>query len=79
MSQRYYPYVPWHDNPISGSTITHDTISEDILDQSSFHGSNISREGIYGPISYIFKYLCARDNRKLVADVRTLVTYEPVT
>ena len=77
MSQRYYPYVPWDVQPISGSTITHSDITTDILDQSSFSGSTISREGIYGPLSYIFKYFCARDNLKLVADVRTLVTYEP--
>lgn len=77
MSQRYYPYVPWDDNPIHSSTISHDSITDDILDQSSFRGTIISREGIYAPLSYIFRYLCARDNRKLAADVRTLVTYEP--
>lgn len=77
MSQRYYPYVPWDDNPIHASTITHSDITDDILNQSSFHASAISREGIFGPLGYIFKYLCARDNLKLVADARTLVTYEP--
>ena len=76
MNQRYYPYVPWDDNPIGGSTITHDYITTDILDQSSFRGSTISREGIYGPLAQIFKWLSARDNKQLIADVRVIGVLE---
>ena len=64
--QRYYPYVPWDDDPIHGDRINHDFIHSDYL----------PREGIYGPLAQVFKWLSARDNKQLVADTRVIGTLQ---
>ena len=66
MSRIYYPYLPWSDDDIDVDTIHHDNIKHD----------RIIREGIYGPLAQVFRYLCAQDDLKLVADTRVLGTLE---
>lgn len=53
--RRYYPYVPWDDEPISGVVINHNTV----------HSDSIPRNGIYGP-DQTFVFLVPRDLLKLV-------------
>lgn len=66
MAERYYPYVPWDDNPIEGDRINHDRI----------HADTWLKEGIYGPYAQIFKWLSARDNKMLIADTRIIGTLQ---
>lgn len=64
--QRYYPYVPWDDDPIHGDRINHDRI----------HADYLLREGIYGPYRQVFRWLSARDSKQLVADTRIIGTLQ---
>lgn len=64
--QRYYPYVPWDDDPIHGDVINRDRI----------HADTWLKEGIYGPYRQVFKWLSARDNKQLVADSRIIGTLQ---
>lgn len=76
MSERYYPYVPWDDVPIGPSTVVHPNITEDYISHAVISSSTINREGIYGPLAQIFKYLTAQDNKILIADTRIIGTLE---
>lgn len=66
MAERYYPYVPWDDDPIESDVINHDRI----------HADTWLTEGIYGPYRQIFKWLSARDNKMLIADTRIIGTLQ---
>lgn len=66
--RRYYPYVPWDDDPVSGVVIDHNTIHADSIDHNTVHSSIIPRDGIYGPEPGpgTFVVLVAADLLKLV-------------
>lgn len=65
--QRYYPYVPWDDQPVAGDVINRDRI----------HADTWFREGIYGPYATILKILISGDGFKLCAqDDKTLCVLE---
>ena len=64
--QRYYPYVPWDDQPVAGDVINRDRI----------HADTWFREGIYGPYAQIFRWLSAGDNKMLIADSRVIGTLQ---
>lgn len=66
MAERYYPHLPWDDVPVQGDIIDHDRITADYL----------PREGIYGPLAQVFKWLSARDNKMLIADTRVIGTLQ---
>lgn len=66
MAETYYPYLPWQDVPVQGDSIDHDRITAEWL----------YRDGIYGPYRQVFKWLSARDNKQLVADVRIIGTLQ---
>lgn len=66
MAERYYPYLPWDDDPIEPDVINHDRI----------HADTWLKEGIYGPYAQIFKWLSARDNKMLIADTRVIGTLQ---
>lgn len=74
--KRYYPYVPWDDVPVHGDRLDHDTYVPEWLDHSNVRGVRLDREGIYGPLAQIFRYLTAQDNKLLIADVRVIGTLE---
>lgn len=73
---RYYPYLPWQDVPVQGDSIDHDRITAEWLDYNSIHADAQLTEGIYGPYRQIFKWLSARDNKMLIADVRIIGTLQ---
>lgn len=76
MSKKYYPYLPWNDDNISYDSITRDDIAADSLISDNISYDRITREGIYGPLAQIFRYLTAQDNKLLIADTRAIGTLE---
>lgn len=64
--QRYYPYVPWDDQPVAG----------DIINRDRIHADTWLKEGIYGPYAQIFRWLSAQDNKMLIADTRIIGTLQ---
>lgn len=76
-TKRYYPYVPWDDVPVNRDRLDHDNYVPEWLDYSNVRGVRLHREGIYGPLAQIFRYLTAQDNKLLIADTRVLGVLEP--
>lgn len=68
MATKYYPYVPWEDDPISPVDLSHHRIEAVAW----------LTEGIYGPYARVLRWLTARDNKKLIADTRVLCVVQPV-
>ena len=67
MARKYYPYLPWTDDPIAPQTINHHTLQ----------AVTWLTEGIYGPYAMVLRWLTAQDNKKLIADTRVLCVVEP--
>lgn len=62
MAKKYYPYLPWDDDPISLVDLIH----------YKLEAVTWLTEGIYGPYARVLKWLTAQDNKKLIADTRVL-------
>ena len=77
MAQKYYPYVPWDDDPISPVEVPSDRIDSVDLLHRRLEAVEWLTEGIYGPYARVLKWLTARDNKKLIADTRVLCVVQP--
>lgn len=78
MAKKYYPYVPWEDDPISPVEIDSDRIDPVDLIHYRLEAVAWLTEGIYGPYARVLRWLTARDNKKLIADTRVLCVVQPV-
>lgn len=76
MAERYYPHLPWDDVPVQSDSIDHDRVTPEWLTRDRVTSEWLTRDGIYGPYTQIFKWLSARDNKQLVADVRIIGTLQ---